>query len=64
VCTDICKYIVLKVSGAIDSVWGARDLALAGPFLAEFRDPVLWKCCHGSYDHFMFWVNKWIRPAL
>ena len=31
--------------------------------VTNFRDLVLWKCSYGPWDHFMFSVKKWIRPA-
>ena len=33
------------------------------PSVTNFRDLVLWKCSYGPWDHFMFPVKKWIRPA-
>ena len=37
--------------------------APTGHFLTFVLDLVLWKCCYGPWDHFMFSAKNWIRPA-
>ena len=73
ICTYTHIYIYIQSMSVVSLLFApsSHDLAihlqmlvfsaLAGLFLTNFGDLVLWTCSYGPWDHFMVSAKKWIR---